>query len=249
MDSARIPIHDFRNANMFQYTSFISMSPPPLKRMRQSFSSSLDMNENSSMEYDSNVDYECSEYKTDQSLEYQTEASAPSQDMMTCSSACNSSVYPRSNPDIGISVTETRPAVPKDEDCGRTPIRRKRRLLNVGSNTFSSCSTNVSQSSTLTEISLMDDENIVVIDDVEQSLPSPEYCTLYNKEVDRQSVNETNDSMSEMDDTMMITDSSLSFHWDQSIVLHAPAMHHTNRRTKEQVQQAKGSTHRLHFQT
>ena len=130
------------------------------------------------------------ENRTDQSLDYQTELSMPSQGMMTTSSTCNSLVYSRSNPET--NVTSTRPNLETDKGCERSSlIHNKRRLNHVGSNTFSSCSTNnVSQSSTLTEISLMDNDddiNIILIDDITPAISPPEFVSgnlLYDKGAD-----------------------------------------------------------------
>ena len=251
MDCSKLQTNDYMNPNSFHFvsSSHSGSNPPPFKRMRHSLSSSLDINDNSSMECDNNI-VRTLEYRTDQSVEYQTEASIPSQDVMTCSSTCTSSIYTRSNLGENVNPTATQSKVQAIDDCDGTSIRHKRRLMNAGSNTFNSYSTNVSQSSTLTELSLMDDDIIVSIDNnVGQDLLPPEFLsdTLNSDAVVNERTNVEYDSSNEMDDTMIID--SLVSDWDQNFVLHAPTIYHTNRRTREQVQLAKRSIHRIHFKT
>lgn len=251
MDCSNRPMHDFMNANSGHSHLASSISDkhnsPPLKRMRHSLSSSLDMNDNSSMEYDSNAD-RFLEYRTDQRLEYQTETSILSQDMMTCSSTCTSFISPRSNLEGSANLLVSQAIVQTDGNYDNKSMRHKRRLMNVGSNTFGSCSTNISQSSTLTELSLMEDDHIVLIDDAHQDLCPPDFVSgeLYSEEIDFGDCryNKT-DSFDEIDDTMLID--SLVSNWDQNFLLHAPTLYHTNRRTKAQVQLAKRSITQIHF--
>jgi hypothetical protein len=247
MDCSNSPICDFMNANSVPLISSFSDNSPPLKRMRHSLSSSLDMNDNSSMEYDSNADrlLECRTY---QHLEYQTETSILSQDMMTCSSTCTSFISPRSNIEGSANLLVSQAIVQTEGNRDNKSMRHKRRLMNMGSNTFGSCSTNISQSSTLTELSLMEDDNIVPIDDANQDLSPPGFVwgKLCSEESDLGECRYSkNDTSNEIDDTMIID--ALVSNWDQNFVLHAPTIYHTNRRTKEQVQLAKRSIHRIHF--
>jgi hypothetical protein len=95
----------------------------------------------------------------------------------------------------------------------------------------------------------MGDDIMVQMDDLNDDLAPPNFLSreLYIEENNTASQYKSKETSNDLVDTMMID--SLVSSWDQNFVLHAPTIYHTNRRTKAQVQHAKRSMHRIHFQS
>jgi hypothetical protein len=255
------------------YNSFCG---PPLKRTKFSFTSS-EMNDNSSMEYDTNenvtTDSQSMEYDNETTMTIHSQETVVEHYMTRFPGSTEQNI----KSETSTSSTITRPIIlqERNDRNHQTSLHHKRRLKNSdSSSSISSCSTNISQSSTLTERSLSevyvdnvnnDDNNYDTNDNGDDNYrPVDTSNMLFDVQPRQQQLNETlDDNSPDDDDDDSIMMDALVSDWDRNFILHIPK-YSTNRslniddannystlrrRTKEQVQQAKRSIHRRHFTT